>query len=158
MALVFLSPLHKASRQLSVHIERRNQACGLSNPDSHLLTYLRRFAPVPVGDLIRVFGFKQSTFTSMLDRLERPGYIRREMNAKDRRSFLIHITKAGSDLADGITRQLVEIEKEISARLSASEVKGFQAVMAAIEAVTQVQLRPAQATPAKAKRRRSPPA
>lgn len=153
MALTFLSPLHKASRQLAVYIEQRNQASGLSTPDGHLLTYLRRFAPVPVGELIRVFGFKQSTFTSMLDRLERPGLIRREMNAQDRRSFLIHITDDGKQLADSITRRLVDIEKEISAKVSQQEVKGFQAVMAAIEEVTQVQLRPAKAgKPGRAKR------
>jgi DNA-binding MarR family transcriptional regulator len=143
MALAFLSPLHKASRQLSVHIGRRLRELplGNTNTDGHLLTYLARYAPVPVGDLVRVFGHKQSTFTSILDRLERRGYLRRELNPKDRRSFLIHITDQGRALAERINGQLVEIEDQIRAQLGPYDLQGFKAVMAAIEQVTQVRLR-----------------
>ncbi len=141
MALTFFSPLHKASRQLSIYIQQQNASSSLSPHDAHLLTYLCRYAPTPVGELIRVFGFKQSTFTSILDRLEKPGFIRREMNAEDRRSFLIHITPQGRELADHITKQLVDIEKAISGKVSKQDVQGFQAVMAAIGVITQVHLR-----------------
>ncbi len=74
MALDFLSPLHKASRQLSVYLESQTRDLGVSPSEGHVLTYLRRYAPAPIGELVRVFGIKQSTFTSLLDRLERAGW------------------------------------------------------------------------------------
>lgn len=141
MALEFLSQLHKASRQLTVHIERGNAEYGLSSAEGHLLTYLHSYAPTPVGELVRVFGFKQSTFTSILDRLEQPGYIRRELNPQDRRSFLIHITDEGRAVAGRITGQLVAIEDAIRSHVSARDVAGFRAVMGAIGDVTRVELR-----------------
>ena len=141
MALQFLSPLHKATRQLTVYLEAGGLEPGLSPAEGHLLTYLRSYAPASIGELLRVFGIKQSTFTSMLDRLEKAGFIRREMNPADRRSFLIHITDDGRERADQSTRVLLELEDAIRSRVGARDMEGFNAVMRAIEEVTQVRLR-----------------
>lgn len=141
MPLEFLSPLHKASRQISVYLESLDEASGLSTVEAHLLTYLRSYAPAPVGELVRVFGIKQSTFTSLLDRLEKGGLIRREINRGDRRSFLIHVTDAGRALAEESTRRLEAFEAELRARVAPRDVEGFHAVMAAVEEITRVRLR-----------------
>lgn len=141
MALEFLSPLHKASRQISVYLEAHTRALGVSPAEGHLLTYLERYGPVQVGELVRVFGMKQSTLTSMLDRLERAGLVFRETNPDDRRSVLVNVHEDGADLADALNRVLVALEAEIRAHLTDQEMAGFRAVMAAVEEVTRVQLR-----------------
>jgi DNA-binding MarR family transcriptional regulator len=141
MPLDFLSPLHKASRQISVYLEAHTRELGVSPVEGHFLTYLGSYSPAPIGELVRVFGIKQSTFTSLLDRLEKAGLIRREMNPGDRRSFLIHITDSGRDLAERLNRFLAAFEDEIRERVSARDLEGFRAVMAALEEVTRVRLR-----------------
>lgn len=141
MALDFLSPLHKASRQISVYLEEDTRDLGVSPVEGHLLTYLRSYAPAPIAELVRVFGIKQSTFTSLLDRLEDGDLVRREVNPDDRRSFLIHITDEGRELADRINERLLDLEEAIRGRVSAGEVEGFRAVMGAIEEITRVRLR-----------------
>jgi MarR family transcriptional regulator, organic hydroperoxide resistance regulator len=77
----------------------------------------------------------------MLDRLERDGFLRREVNPGDRRSLLIHITEAGVELSEQLNAQLTRLEAEIRARVSDEEMTGFRAVMAAVDEVTRVQLR-----------------
>ena len=141
MALEFLSPLHKASRQITMYLETRTQELGVSPLEGHVLTYLRKYAPAPVGELVRVFGLKQSTFTSLLDRLERSGLVRRERNPDDRRSLLVHITVQGRELTTRLNRMLEKLEDDIRTRLRRGEVKGFHAVMAAVEDVTRVRVR-----------------
>jgi MarR family transcriptional regulator, organic hydroperoxide resistance regulator len=141
MALTFLSPLHKASRQISVYLEDHAPEPGVSPAEGHLLTYLRSYAPAAIGELVRVFGIKQSTFTSMLDRLEVAGLVRRELNPDDRRSFLIHITDRGWELAGEMTRRLERLEEDIRKRVNSRDMKGFHAVMGAVEEITRVQLR-----------------
>lgn len=141
MPLDFLSPLHKASRQISVYLESRTREVGLSPLEGHVLTYLRSYAPTPIGDLVQIFGIKQSTFTSLLDRLEKAGYVRREINPEDRRSFLIHISDEGRELAVRLNQCLEALEAEIREHVGARDMKGFQAVMAAVEEVTRVRLR-----------------
>lgn len=141
MPLEFLSPLHKASRQISVYLETHTRELGVSPGEGHLLSYLRSYSPAPVGELVRVFGIKQSTFTSLLDRLEKAGLIRREMNPGDRRSFLIHITDSGRELAERLNRLLETLEAEIREKVSPQDMEGFRAVMAAVEETTRVRLR-----------------
>ncbi len=141
MALQFLSPLHKASRQITMYLEERTEALGVSPLESHVLTFLRAYAPVPVKELVRVFGIKQSTFTSLLDRLERDGLVRRERNADDRRSILVHITDRGRELTTRINRVLEKLERDIRKRLRRQEVQGFRAFTAAVEDVTRIRVR-----------------
>jgi DNA-binding MarR family transcriptional regulator len=141
MALEFLSPLHKASRQISVYLEAHTRELGVSPIEGHVLTFLRSYAPTPIGELVRVFGIKQSTFTSLLDRLEGDGFVSREINRGDRRSFLIHISEEGRELAERLNRRLESLEAEIRERVSPGDVEGFRAVMSAVEAITQVRLR-----------------
>jgi DNA-binding MarR family transcriptional regulator len=141
MPLSFLSPLHKASRQLTMHLEARTRALGVSPTEGHLLTYLGRYAPAPVGELVRVFGTKQSTLTSILDRLEGAELLRRLPNPDDRRSVLLRLTPKGRTLAGRLNRELVALEREIGARVSERDRAGFSAVMAAVGAVTGVKVR-----------------
>jgi MarR family transcriptional regulator, organic hydroperoxide resistance regulator len=141
MPLDFLSPLHKSSRQISVYLETHTRELGVSDSEGHFLSYLHSYSPAPIGELVRVFGIKQSTFTSLLDRLEKAGLIRREMNPGDRRSFLIHITDAGRELAERLNRLLEAFEDEIRQQVSSQDMEGFRAVMAAVEETTRVRLR-----------------
>jgi DNA-binding MarR family transcriptional regulator len=141
MALDFLSPLHKASRQISVYLEPHTRELGVSPAEGHLLSYLRSYAPTPIGDLVRIFGIKQSTLTSMLDRLEEAGFVRRETNPGDRRSFLVQISPGGRELADRLNECIQTLEAEIRKRLKPRDLEGFRAVMSAMEEVTQVRLR-----------------
>jgi DNA-binding MarR family transcriptional regulator len=146
MVLIFLSPLHKASRQLEVHIEARIGALGVSSAEGHLLTYLRGYAPASVGELARVFGHRHSTLTSMLDRLERAKLLRRRSNPDDRRSLLVELAEPGVRLTGRINRLLDDVEAEIRGRVRTRDVQGFQAVMGAVDEVTGVELRKRRAT------------
>ncbi len=141
MALDFLSPLHKASRQITVYLEAQTRALGVSPLEGHVLTYLGSYAPAPVGEMVRVFGIKQSTFTSLLDRLEEAGFVRREVNPGDRRSFLVHLSDDGRELAERLNHCLVTLEDEIRGLLGPRDMEGFRAVMGAVEEVTRVRLR-----------------
>jgi DNA-binding MarR family transcriptional regulator len=124
-----------------VYLEAHTRELGVSPMEGHVLTYLGSYAPTPIGELVRVFGIKQSTFTSVLDRLEEAGLLHREINREDRRSFLIHITDKGRELAERLNRHLETLEEEIRKRISPRDEKGFRAVMSAVEEITRVQLR-----------------
>lgn len=141
MRLRFLSPLHRAIRQLTVCLGPRIAPLDVGS-EGHLLSYLRSYAPCPVGELRRVFGIKRSTLTSMLDRIEERGYVTRVAADHDRRSLLVSLTPDGRTVADRLEVILRGLEDEIHGRISARDLQGFDAVMAAIDDVTRVELRP----------------
>jgi DNA-binding MarR family transcriptional regulator len=154
--LRYLSPIHKASRQIGIWFESQLQDTGLAPQEGHLLTYLRSYAPCPVGELVTVFGLRGSTATSVLDRLEERGLVARRDNPDDRRSFLLELTAEGRRLAEHVQGFVEKLEAAIGRRVGESEEGGFKAVLSAIAAVTNVTIMGGQAA-AKARRKPSAP-
>lgn len=152
--LRYLSPIHKATRQIAGYFERELGARGLAGQEGHLLAYLRSYAPCPVGELAAVFGLRGSTATSVLDRLEERGLITRAGNPDDRRSFLLDLTAEGRRSAEEVQVFVDRIESAIARRVSASDEKGFRAVLEAIGSATGVKIAGGQDA---ARRRRTPP-
>jgi len=138
--LRILSPIHRASRQVGTYLEVRCRALGVSTAEGHLLTYLGSYSPAAVGDLGRIFGFKASTLTSMLDRLETRGLLARHGNPKDRRSFLVELTADGERVAAELRREIEALEEEVLRRLTPRDHAGFRAVLDTLGAVTGVDL------------------
>jgi len=141
LALQFLSPIHKASRQIAVYLERDLDERDIASAEGHLLSYLRSYGPCPVGELHRVFGHKRSTLTSILDRLCDRGFVCRRVDPEDRRSVLVELTARGRREADRVQVVLETLEEAIRSRVRARDLEGFRAVMAAIGGVTAVELR-----------------
>jgi len=109
---------------------------GISGTEGHLLSYLLSYSPVPVGDLVRVFGVKKSTLTGVLDRMEKSGFILRILNPSDRRSFLLELTPKGQTIATKVRAQLDEFEASLEKQLSTQDKLAFNHLMKAISLVT----------------------
>ena len=118
-----------------------SRALGVEPFEGHLLSYSTLYGPCPPSELVRVFGYKPSTLTGILDRLESAGLVVREPNTADRRSFLIRVTARGGDVATELRERLEGLEAEVMGRVSKRDMAGFAAVMAAVGDVTQIQLR-----------------
>ena len=153
--LRYLSPIHKSTRQIAGYFERELEGTGIAGQEGHLLSYLRSYAPCPVGELVTVFGLRGSTATSVLDRLEERGFIARRDNPEDRRSFLLDLTAEGRRLADNVQGFVKRLEAGIQRRISVADEAGFKAVMAAIAETTEVKIVGGREA---AKLRRTPPA
>lgn len=136
MTFVFLSPIHKASRQIGRYLAASCGEEGLGTAEGHLLSYLRSYAPCSIATLLDVFGMKPSTATSMLQRLVDGGWIRRDESPDDRRVVLIRLTRKGAASADRLRRVLAAFEQAVRVRVGDRDVEGFRAVMAAIQDVT----------------------
>lgn len=131
--LRFLSPIHRASRQISRRFDRDMARSGLSAQEAHLISYVSAYAPCTVATLVEVFGVQGSTMTSMLNRLEERGILKRRANPIDARSLIIELTRAGHTAAKQIQSFIDAIEREIGGAITAADEKGFRNVMAAID-------------------------
>jgi DNA-binding MarR family transcriptional regulator len=109
--LLFLSPLHRAGRQ------------------------------VPISEITRVFGLKKSTMTSLLDRLEERGLLARHPHPDDGRSFLVELTAEGRRLAEQVQEPVDDLERSIGERVRERDIQGFHRVLEAIHEVTGIEVR-----------------
>jgi DNA-binding MarR family transcriptional regulator len=86
---------------------------------------------VPVRELISRTGQKPSTFTGVLDRLERRGLIERRPNPADRRSTVVALTGDGGRAAATVRAAFVEMERRLP-----PELRGAAASLSAVEPST----------------------
>ncbi len=86
-----------------------------------------------VRELSAETGTRATTLTGVLDRLENRGYVTRELDPTDRRSFRLPLTKAGQATADRVRAAVADLERDALARLSPTQIAGFHAVVAALQ-------------------------
>ena len=112
-------PRHVADslRALSTEIDRLDQAAadryGLNRTDMRALDIVARDGPLAPTDLARLLGFTTGGVTTVLDRLERAGYVHRRADAGDRRRLVVADTAAsaarGQEVFGDLIRQTSEL-------------------------------------------------
>src|SRR5215470_12526923 len=104
-------------RALSTEIDRLDQAAadryGLNRTDMRALDIVGRAGPMAPTNLARLLGFTTGGVTTVLDRLERAGYIRRRPSPGDRRRLEVEVTEAtaarDAEVFGGLIRQTSEL-------------------------------------------------
>ncbi len=115
-------------RALSTEIDRLDQAAadryGLNRTDMRALDIVGRAGPLAPTALARLLGLTTGGVTTVLDRLERAGYIRRRPDPGDRRRQLVETTPATATRDEEVfaglihtTRQFLETYTDEQLRL-----------------------------------------
>jgi len=126
---------------MAIYLEGQLVDLGVSAPEAHIVSYVHAYGPCRVGELVRVFGYKKPTMTSMLDRLEQKDLIRRELNPNDRRSFVVNTNEKGAALAKEARSRVEKLDRRIRRRVSAEDLRGFLNVIEAVTETTGVNVR-----------------
>ena len=128
-------------RQIKLRMEQMISEDHFSLDEAHVLSYVARYGPCPVGEVCRVIGQKPTTLSSMLQRLERHEFLTRTLNSEDKRSLLLTITPTGSQAAERLGRHCDLLEEEILSGISEEDFKAFQKILGQIDKVTNIQVR-----------------
>jgi MarR family transcriptional regulator, organic hydroperoxide resistance regulator len=86
-----------------------------------------------VRELSAETGTRATTLTGVLDRLESRGYLTRELDATDRRSFRLPLTEAGQAVAVRVRAAVANLEHNALAGLPAAQIAGFHAVITSLQ-------------------------
>jgi len=132
MALLLIPPIHRATHRIGLYIGR---APGLSvtQAEAHILAHLAGEGESTIAQLHTAFAHKRSTLTSILDRLAERGFIVRESDSKDRRTFRISLTPTGARAAAKVSAWLERLERAVLSRITAAELRGFSKVVTALQ-------------------------
>jgi DNA-binding MarR family transcriptional regulator len=114
----------------------RLAALELSAADINVLANLAAGTRRTVGALATATATKPTTLTSALDRLARRGYILRDLDPADRRSFLVSLTPRGEEVAQTVAAAVQDIERQALGRVTEAELAGFHALTSALTEVS----------------------
>ena len=105
----------------------------LSGAEINVLANLGDGGTLNVRQLSERTGTRASTLTGLLDRLENRGYLTRELDPADRRSFRLPLTEAGQAAAARVLTAIADLERDALSGLSATQIAGYHAVISALQ-------------------------
>jgi len=127
--------LHRATHATLHALAARLASLELPAADINVLANLAGGTRRTVGALATATATKPTTLTSALDRLARRGYLVRDTDPADRRSFLISLTPRGEAAAQRVAAAVHDIERQALATVTEADLAGFHAL---IDALTEV--------------------
>lgn len=77
------------------------------------------------NDLADKLALPKQTVCSILDSFEKKGYIKREINPKDKRNRFVNLTKKGFEFAKPIIEDLENLEKKLLKSLPDEDIKKY---------------------------------
>ena len=93
-----LTSLRRVIRATDLHSKRLAKETGLTAPQILLLQAIRRLEGAAIGQLANEVSLSQATVTTILDRLEKRGYIERARSTVDKRKVHVHLTDMGIEV------------------------------------------------------------
>ena len=112
--------LTRCTNSLLARLAERNTVGDLTYSQFAVLEALYHLGPLTQGEIGAKVLKSGSNMTTVIDNLERDGFVRRERDAKDRRVIHVHLTDAGKGKVEvvlpGHIAALVEEFKVLSAK------------------------------------------
>jgi MarR family transcriptional regulator, organic hydroperoxide resistance regulator len=127
--------LHRATHATLQVLATRLAGLDLPASEINVLANLATRHPLTVGALAAATATRPTTLTSVLDRLVKRGYVVREVDPADRRSFLISLTPAGQRAAGTVSAAVRDLEQGALSHVSPAQRAGFFAVVHALSEV-----------------------
>lgn len=121
--------LWKATKALEVYARRSVEATGLCLSDFGALEALLHKGPLPVSALGSKILVSSGSVTAAVDRLERAGLVERRSADGDRRSRIVHLTEAGTELIQQLFAEHERDMEEAFAALNGDERDALAALM-----------------------------
>ena len=128
--------LHRATHATLHALTTRLADLDLPAADINVLANLADGVARTVGALADATATRPSTLTSLLDRLTGRGYLVRETDLADRRSFVIRLTPAGRAAAERAAAAITDLERQALAAVTPAERAGFHALLDALTEVS----------------------
>jgi DNA-binding MarR family transcriptional regulator len=126
-----IAQLEAATHRVVDHLSAELRELGLTPGEVNALAHLRAEVPRSVAELQTLTGQRPSTLTGVIDRLERRELVRRAVNARDRRSFVLELTPEGIQAAHTVETAFAAVEAR--AGLDERDVAAFHRVLQALE-------------------------
>jgi MarR family transcriptional regulator, organic hydroperoxide resistance regulator len=124
--------LHRATHATLHRLTTRLADLDLPAADINALANLADGTGRTVGALAAATATRPSTLTSLLDRLTKRGYIVRETDPADRRSFVVALTPEGLAAAKRAAEAIADLERQALAAMTPVQRAGFHAVIDAL--------------------------
>ncbi len=121
-----IAKIHQLSNRIFTKKLKEYGLDELNSAQGRIMFVLWREDNIFIHELSKKTQLSKSTLTSMLDRLEKAGFIKRVHSSKDRREIIIKLTEKNISLQDKYVDVSKEMTKLFYNKLSEVEIDEFE--------------------------------
>jgi MarR family transcriptional regulator, organic hydroperoxide resistance regulator len=122
-----LAKIHQLGGRIFGRLLRQSGVDQLNPAQGRIMFVLWQEDDIPIKELVKRTQLDKSTLTSMLDRLEQAGLVRRVPSTQDRRTILLQRTQKDKDLEALYVRVSNEMAKIWYKGFKDSQIRRFEA-------------------------------
>jgi DNA-binding MarR family transcriptional regulator len=126
--------LHRLNRRLRRAQAERLAPLGLTPAQERALRLMTRSEqPLRMTELAEQLGIVPRSLTRVIDTLEEAGLVRREIDPRNRRAILLHLTEHGQAVRDDMRQARRRAAEDLFAPLSVGERKTLTELLTMID-------------------------
>ena len=116
----YVAALHRAVHALGLYLDAALEG-EVSQAEAVVLLHLSTSGNSTINEVHKAFLHKRSTLTSVIDRLESKGLVRRRIGETDRRNFQLELTDRGQNAAQRVVKSVGDLSNAM--RIKGSELQ-----------------------------------
>ena len=121
-----IAKIHQVSGRIFAKILKKYGINEINPAQGRILFALWKKDEIPISELAQKTQLSESTLTSMLDRLEKTGYIMRVRSKEDRRTILLKLTEKDENLQKVYRKVSEEMINMFYRGFSSEEIDEFE--------------------------------
>jgi DNA-binding MarR family transcriptional regulator len=126
--------VHRLTRRLRRAQAERLAPLGLTPAQERALRLITRGdEPLRMTELADRLGIVPRSLTTVVDALEEAGLVRREIDPRNRRAILLHLTDEGAAVRDGLREARRRAAEDLFAPLSADDRKTLASLLTLLD-------------------------
>ena len=129
--------IRKLERKLGILEESELSCCNISLAQCHALVEIGRVKTISLNELAELLNLENSTMSRTVSNLVNSGYVKRDIDATDRRSLTISLTESGQDLFNrieaGMGRYYRDIFEQIEEGKRGQVIESLNLLLDAVE-------------------------
>lgn len=102
---------------------------GMTQVRAHLLWELAIHQPLMQSELAKVLGVTPRNVTTLIDALERAGFVLRSAHPTDRRATMLSLSEAGAAEVRRLQNDMTELANMLFANVSPADLETFSTVI-----------------------------
>ena len=127
--LSLISKIHEKGNRFIIEALKNNGAEGLVPSHGDILVCLYKKGKMTMKDIADCIHRTKPTVTVLVDKLEKLGYLRREISEKDSRYTNIVLTQKGEDFKTTFEKISKDLNEMLNKNLSKNEVKLWEELL-----------------------------
>ena len=114
----WLSATH---RYMKIYIDNEFKKYNIGSGQFQVLIILDKNDKINQESISKILNLDKANVTRAVNKLEKEGYVRREIDTHDHRAYILHLTQKGKNLVPKIRKSLTKLSSKLLSDFSGQE-------------------------------------